>query len=214
MLQVNQITLAYGPRLILDDISFTVAPGEKAGLIGVNGAGKSSLLKIVAGLQDADRGMVLLPKSSGYLSQDVAHEEPVAHGATVRDFIFSSTGLDQAISTYEALARQVAETSGAALQPLLARFAQAQDDLKRLGYYEAEARCEQLISGINLSGITLDRLVSTLSGGQRTKLGLIRLLFQSPDLLLLDEPTNFLDVEATAWLMTFLDAYPGALLII
>src|SRR5260221_14352709 len=75
-------------------------------------------------------------------------------------------------------------------------------------------RAEQVLAGINLGGVTLDRLVSTLSGGQKTKLTLARLLFQSPDLLLLDEPTNFLDVEATAWLMDLLDRYPGALLII
>ncbi len=73
MLQVNHIHLSYGPRLILDDVSFTVAPGEKAGLIGVNGAGKSSLVKIIAGLQEADAGKVLRPRSYGYLSQDMAH---------------------------------------------------------------------------------------------------------------------------------------------
>src|SRR5213596_2103703 len=90
MLQVNNISLSYGPRLVLDDVSFTVAPGEKAGLIGVNGAGKSSLLKIIAGLLDADGGTVMLPRTYGYLSQDVAHEDPVAGEGTVRDFIFSS----------------------------------------------------------------------------------------------------------------------------
>src|SRR5579872_518643 len=88
MLQVNHIHLSYGPRLVLDDVSFTVAPGEKAGLIGVNGAGKSSLLKIIAGLQETDRGNVGLPRSHGYLSQDVAHETSVADGITVRDYIF------------------------------------------------------------------------------------------------------------------------------
>src|SRR5439155_23979702 len=93
MLQVNNVSLSYGPRLVLDDVSFTVAPGEKAGLIGVNGAGKSSLLKIVARLQEADSGAVMLPHSYGYLSQDIAHETPVGEGTSVRNFIFSSTGL-------------------------------------------------------------------------------------------------------------------------
>src|SRR5437588_13029515 len=103
MLQVNTIRLSYGPRLILDDVSFTVAPGEKAGLIGVNGAGKSSLLKIIAGLQEADGGNVTMPCSNGYLSQDVAHKTTVADGITVRDFILNSTGLYEAIRTYEEL---------------------------------------------------------------------------------------------------------------
>jgi ATP-binding cassette subfamily F protein 3 len=214
MLQANHITLSYSSRLVLDDVSFTVAPGEKAGLIGVNGAGKSSLLKIIAGLQDADRGSVLLPRTYGYLSQDIAHEDSVAEGGTVRDFIFNSVGLDAAIEVYEELSHKVASAENGDLGVLLQCFEQVQETLERLGYYDADARAEQLIAGLNLGGVTLDRLVHTLSGGQKTKLALVRLLFQDPDLLLLDEPTNFLDLEATAWLMEFLDRYSGALLII
>jgi ATP-binding cassette, subfamily F, member 3 len=217
MLQVNNLALSYGPRLVLDNVSFTVAPGEKAGLIGVNGAGKSSLLKIVARVQEADGGTVMLPRSYGYLSQDVAHDYEITSGqdASVRNFIFSSTGLNTAIDTYEELTLKIAEgANDANLSTLLQHFEQAQDSLDRLGYYDADARAEQLLAGLNLGGVTLDRQVSTLSGGQKTKLALARLLFQAPDLLLLDEPTNFLDVEATAWLMDFLDRYQGALLII
>jgi ATP-binding cassette, subfamily F, member 3 len=213
MLQVNHLSLAYGPRLILDDVSFTVAPGEKAGLIGVNGAGKSSLLKIVAGLQEADRGTVAHPRSFGYLAQDIVHEHSIGDGMTVREFIFSSTGLGRAMRDYEELSARLAQADSD-LEDVLQRFEQAQDALDRLGYYDADARSEQLISGLNLGGATLDRQVLTLSGGQKTKLALVRLLFQSPDLLLLDEPTNFLDVEAAAWLMEFLERYRGALLII
>jgi ATP-binding cassette subfamily F protein 3 len=214
MLQVNHIHLAYGPRLILDDVSFTVAPGEKAGLIGVNGAGKSSLLKIIAGALEADRGNVMRPRSFGYLSQDIAHETPIAAGSTVRDFMFSSTGLDRAIQTFEDLSQKMTKSDDEDLETLLEHFALAQEALERLGYYEADARCEELITGLNIGGVTLDRSVSTLSGGQKTKLALARLLYQAPDLLLLDEPTNFLDVEATGWLMEFLQDYNGALLII
>ncbi|HET8852920.1 MAG TPA: ABC-F family ATP-binding cassette domain-containing protein [Ktedonobacteraceae bacterium] len=214
MLQANHIRLSYGPRLVLDDVSFTVAPGEKAGLIGVNGAGKSSLLNIIAGLQDADGGTIILPRTYGYLSQDVAHESTIAEGGTVRNFIFNSIGLDAAIDAYEELTNKVAEAEDGNLPALLQRFEQVQETLERLGYYDADARAEQLIAGLNLGGVTLERYVHTLSGGQKTKLALVRLLFQAPDLLLLDEPTNFLDLEATAWLMDFLDRYSGALLII
>ncbi len=214
MLQVNHISLSYGPRLVLDDVSFTVAPGEKAGLIGVNGAGKSSLLKIIGGYQSADIGTISLPRTFGYLSQDVAHETPVAGGETVREFIFSGTGLDEAMVAYEALSHQIAAAANGDLAPLLEQFEQAQDTLDRLNYYDADARAEQLVAGLGLGGVTLERKVSTLSGGQKTKLALARLLFQAPDLLLLDEPTNFLDVEAAGWLMDFLGSYRGALLII
>lgn len=213
MLQVNHVFLAYGPRLILEDVSCTVAPGEKAGLIGVNGAGKSSLLKIIANLLAPDQGSVLRPRSFGYLAQDMAHETTAADGATVRNYIFSSTGLDRAERTYEELSLRLAETDGD-LEDTLKRFEQAQSALERLDYYDAEARIEQLLAGLNLGGVTLERLVQTLSGGQKTKLALARLLFQSPDLLLLDEPTNFLDVDATDWLMDFLARYRGALLLI
>src|SRR5260370_37487200 len=106
MLQANHIKLSYGPRLVLDDISFTVAPGEKAGLIGVNGAGKSSLLKIIAGLLDADGGTVRLPRTYGYLSQDVAHQDPVAREGTGRDFRFDSTEQATAINSCQATANQ------------------------------------------------------------------------------------------------------------
>ncbi|HJT58689.1 MAG TPA: ABC-F family ATP-binding cassette domain-containing protein, partial [Ktedonobacteraceae bacterium] len=214
MLQVNHIQLSYGPRLVLDDVSFTLAPGEKAGLIGVNGAGKSSLLKIIAGLQEADKGNVMLPRSYGYLSQDVAHETSVAEGITVRDYIFNSIGLDEAIRSYEELSGKLSQASDGDLPVLLQRFERAQSSLESLGYYDADARAEQLIAGLNLGGVTLARFVHTLSGGQKTKLTLARLLFQAPDLLLLDEPTNFLDVQATAWFMEFLENYRGAILII
>lgn len=214
MLQVNHIKLSYGARTILDDVSLTVAPGEKAGLIGINGAGKSSLLKIIGGYQEAERGNIMRPRTYGYLSQDVAHETPVKEGGTVRDFIFSGTGLDEAIVAYEALSLKIADPEIDDLEAALAEFEEAQNVLEHLGYYDADARSEQLISGLNIGGVTLDREVSTLSGGQKTKLALVRLLFQSPELLLLDEPTNFLDVEATFWLMEFLETYKGALLII
>ncbi|HTI15481.1 MAG TPA: ABC-F family ATP-binding cassette domain-containing protein [Dictyobacter sp.] len=215
MLQVNHINLSYGPRLILDNISFTVAPGEKAGLIGVNGAGKSSLLKIVAGLRDADRGNVMRPRTFGYLSQDVAHETPISEGMTVREYMFNATGLDQAVKKYEELSLQIGQTADdAELEKVLRHFEQTQDDLERLGYYDADARSEQLITGLKLAGVTLEREVISLSGGQKTKLALARLLFQAPELLLLDEPTNFLDVEASLWLMDYLSTYKGALLII
>lgn len=214
MLQVNSINLSYGPRLVLDNVSFTVAAGEKAGMIGVNGAGKSSLLKIIARLHEPDSGTIMRPRSFGYLSQDVAHETPVAAGGTVRDFVFSGTGLDKALQRYEELSEKMSVAADDDLTTLLERFSQAQEALERLGYYEADARSEELIAGLNIGGVTLDRTVSTLSGGQKTKLALVRLLFQAPDLLLLDEPTNFLDVEATSWLMEFLASYKGALLII
>ena len=214
MLQVSNITLSYGARLVLDDVSFTLSRGEKAGLIGINGAGKSSLLKIVAGYLSADEGTVVRPRTMGYLSQDVAHEDPVLAAGLVRDYIFGGSGLDEAVTVYEALTAKLATVSGDALTTTLEEFGEAQATLDRLGYYDADARAEELVHGLGLKGVALDRRVATLSGGQKTKLALARLLFQGPDLLMLDEPTNFLDVDAARWLMDFLGTYRGSLLII
>src|SRR2546423_15007145 len=188
MLQVNNVSLSYGPRLVLDDVSFTVAPGEKAGLIGVNGAGKSSLLKIVARMQEADSSTVMLPSSHGYLSQDVAHAYETAAGqdTSVRNFIFSSTGLNTAIEIYETLTHKIAEAANDADFPILLKdFEQAQDTLDRLGYYDADARTEQLLAGLNLGGVTLDRQGSTLNGGPKTKRTPAKLPFQAPEFFLL-----------------------------
>src|SRR2546421_2191068 len=212
MLQVNNVSLSYGPRLVLDDVSFTVAPGEKAGLIGVNGAGKSSLLKIVARVQEADSSTVMLPRSYGYLSQDVAHDYEIApgQGTSVRNFIFSSTGLNTAIDTYETLTHKIAEAANDADLPILLKhFEQAQDTLDRLGYYDADARAEQLVTGLNLGGVTLDRQGSTLRGGPKTKLAPGRVLFPAPRLFLLHEPAQFPHVEATNSPMGFPGSYSG-----
>ncbi|MGI8586370.1 MAG: ABC-F family ATP-binding cassette domain-containing protein [Chloroflexia bacterium] len=214
MLQVSNITLSYGPRLILDDVSFTLGKGEKAGLIGINGAGKSSLLKIVADEMRPDAGSLLRPRTVGYLSQDVAHEESVVAEGTVRDYIFGGNGLDLAVRDYEALTARLATAEGAELDDVMHEFGEAQAALERLGYYDAEARAEGLVHGLGLKGVALERRVATLSGGQKTKLALARLLFGGPDLLLLDEPTNFLDARAAKWLMDFLGSYRGSLLII
>src|SRR5438270_11048668 len=131
----------------------------------------------------------MLPRSHGYLSQDVAHDYGTAdgQGTSVRNFIFSSTGLNTAINFYETLTHKIAEAANDADLPILLRdFEQAQDTLDRLGYYDADARAEQLLAGLNLGGVTLDPQVSKLSGGQKTKLALAWLLFQAADLSLLD----------------------------
>ena len=156
MFQVDHIHLSYGPRVVLDDVSCTVAPGAKIGLIGVKRGREKPLLKIIAGLQDPDRGNLILPRSYGYLSQDVANETLVTEGITVRDYIFSSTGLDAAIQSFEELSLQLADAEGNRLSSLLQGFEQAQAALDRLSYLDAHPRARQLIAGIDLGGVTLN----------------------------------------------------------
>ena len=154
------------------------------------------------------------PRTYGYLAQDIAHETPIANGSTVRDFIYSGTGLDKAIATSEDLSLRIATAEGDTLETLLQHFEQAQNTLEQLGYYDADARCRTDYRWSRYRRRRTGSRSINPEWGDKTKLALVRLLLQDPELLLLDEPTNFLDVEATMWLMEFLESYRGALLII
>ena len=213
MLQVQRVSLAYGPKVILDAVSFTLGNKEKAGIIGVNGAGKSTLLKMVADVKAPDTGQIMRPQTMGYLAQDIVHEQLPDNAGTVREFLFAATGLDAAEKEFNSLTAQLGEAD-VDFDAVLERLGDVQTDLDRLGFSEADARAEEIIAGLGLKGVTLDRQVTTLSGGQKTKLAIARILFARPELLLLDEPTNFLDVSATRWLMNFLAGYDRSVLLI
>ena len=101
MLQVQRVSLAYGPKIILDAVSFTLGNKEKAGIIGVNGAGKSTLLKMIAGVTSPDTGAIMRPRTMGYLAQDIVHEQLPETTDTVREFLFASTGLDAAEKEFQ-----------------------------------------------------------------------------------------------------------------
>src|SRR6266567_431288 len=164
VLQVLMLSMWEHKRMVIDNFSKTRIKGS---MLQVNHIRLSYGPRLVL---DAGGGTVMLPRTYGYLSQDVAHEDPLAGEGTVRDFIFNSTGLDVAINTYEELANEVGQATEGELPALLVRFERAQNELDRLGYYDADARAEQLISGLEVGGVTLERYVSTLSGGQKTKL--------------------------------------------
>ncbi len=214
MLQVRDISKRFGDAVVLDQISFNLNPGERAGLIGPNGSGKTTLLRIVNGEVACDRGSVQLAPASlrvGYLPQALVWPA----GATVGDVLRAADGEREAAEgRLVGLAEAVAQAQGDALQKALGEYDRALAEYQALGGDRLRADADAVLAGLGMAEVTQDRPVQALSGGQKTRLGLARLLLTEPDLLLLDEPTNHLDISALGWLEEYLAAYRGAVLII
>jgi ATP-binding cassette subfamily F protein 3 len=213
MLKVTNLSKSYGDAVILDKINFSLHRGERVGLIGPNGAGKSTLLRIIAGLETPDKGSVWLEPSArlGYLSQALIY----APAATVGQVIGEAMGpaLD-ILAEIERLAQAIATVPPAEYATVMERYSEALDEAERLDAYTAQARLSQVLAGLGLAHLDETSPVAILSGGQKTRLGLARLLLAQPDLLLLDEPTNHLDIIALAWLEDFIRQYRGTVLIV
>jgi ATP-binding cassette subfamily F protein 3 len=213
MLYVNNISKRYGAQPILEEISFVVNPGERVGLIGPNGGGKTTVLRIVAGLEAPDAGSVSLAATAtlGYLPQGLDLDTARTVGEEVRAGI---PGWEAARQEVERLTSQMGIVQGAALEALVDAYGEALVRFETLGGYEVEQRTTEVLAGLGLSDVFPDTPIARLSGGQRTRVGLARILLAQPTLLLLDEPTNHLDIEALEWLEGFLSIYKGAALIV
>jgi ATPase subunit of ABC transporter with duplicated ATPase domains len=210
VLQVRELAVEVGGRLTLTDASFSLHAGDKVGLVGRNGAGKTSLLRVLAGTNPPAHGVVLRPESVGFLPQD-----PPARGAgldgTALAHVLSGRGLDTATRRLEELRAKVdADPSARNVKA----YGNAEDAFSSAGGYAAESEVRRIVAGLGLPPDRLDLPISALSGGERRRAELARILFAGGDLMLLDEPTNHLDVDAKAWLMSFLRTYRGSLLVI
>ncbi|GAA5346999.1 ATP-binding cassette subfamily F protein 3 [Planifilum fimeticola] len=218
LLQVNQVSKSYGANPVLEEATLRVAEKERVGLIGVNGAGKTTLLKIITSQITPDRGEVFIAKNAriGYLAQDSGLDS----GRTVwEEALTVFTSLREMESRLRRMEREMGDQALMAdeerYQQVLERYASLQEAYEREGGFQYEARIRGALHGLGLSGIDWHRTpVSDLSGGQKTRLALAKLLLQEPDLLILDEPTNYLDMDALAWLEQTLASYPGALLVV
>ncbi|HZQ28239.1 MAG TPA: ABC-F family ATP-binding cassette domain-containing protein [Acidimicrobiales bacterium] len=210
MLQVRDLSVEVGGRLTLADASFTVRAGDKVGLVGRNGAGKTSLLRVLGGETPAHSGVVLSRGGLGYLPQD---PRPRGSGAeaTALSHILSGRGLDEAMQRIEKLRLRVEEDPS---ERNVTRYTRAEDSFRNEGGYGAESEVRRIAAGLGLGASRLDVALPVLSGGERRRVELARILFAGSDLLMLDEPTNHLDVDAKTWLMGFLRAYRGALLVV
>ncbi|MEJ8646286.1 ABC-F family ATP-binding cassette domain-containing protein [Streptomyces sp. MS1.HAVA.3] len=205
-LSVKDVTKSYGTRTVLDQVSFTVRPGEKAAVIGENGAGKSTLLRLLAAAEVPDSGEITVgfPGGTGHLAQTLDLDPD----CTVQDAI------DLALTELRDMERRLRtaeEHLGGASADELAAYGELLIAYEQRGGYDADARVDAAMHGLGLglAGITRDRLLGSLSGGEQSRLALACVLAASPELLLLDEPTNHLDATAVRWLEEHLRAHRG-----
>ncbi len=199
-----------GGSVIMDGVSFSIRARDKVGLVGRNGAGKTSLLKVLGGSADPFAGVVHRTGGLGYLPQD-PKIEGVDDSITALRHVLSGRGFDQAITRLEKLRLQMEEDPS---ERAVERFTRAEEEFNNDGGYAAEAEVHRISAGLGLDPSRLDLPISALSGGQRRRVEIARILFAGSDVLLLDEPTNHLDSDAKEWLLGFMRTYRGALLVI
>jgi ATPase subunit of ABC transporter with duplicated ATPase domains len=210
VLEARDLSVEVGGRLTLSEASFMVRAGDKVGLVGRNGAGKTSLLKVLGGDAQPHSGQVRITGALGFLTQDPRKlaTEVEADGLT---HVLSGRGLHEMAERMEKLRIAMEEDPS---ERAISRYTKAEERFAAAGGYAAEAEVRQLVAGLGLASDRLDLPVGVLSGGERRRLELARILFAGSDMLLLDEPTNHLDSDAKTWLMGFLRTYRGALLVV
>ncbi len=213
ILSLKNLSKSYGMITILDNVSCTINDKDRVGLVGSNGVGKSTLLHILTGQEEADRGTITYAPSIevGYLPQTT----PIFYGRTIQDLLLESVGnlrlLEERMHVLEA---SMATSNEEHMSSLLAEYNAVSTQFQDRGGYDIDYKIDAIMEGLELTYLPRSQDMDTLSGGEKERVGLAALLLRSPDLLLLDEPTNHLDVTSLAWLETYLHDYSGAALIV
>jgi ATPase subunit of ABC transporter with duplicated ATPase domains len=211
VITANNLELRAGARLLLEAASFQVAPGDKIGLVGRNGAGKTTLVRVLAGESTPAAGEVRGSGSVGYLPQDtrVGNLEALA-----MDRVLSARGLDALMTGMREAEAAMADTDPGRRDAAVRRYGHLEERLTVLGGYAAESEAASLASSLGLPQKVLKQPLRTLSGGQRRRIELARILFGGSETLLLDEPTNHLDADSVSWLRDHLRSFRGGLVVI
>jgi ATPase subunit of ABC transporter with duplicated ATPase domains len=211
VLAVHDLEIRVGARLLMEGVSFRVEKGDKIGLVGRNGAGKTTLTKTLAGESQPSNGKIDRTGEIGYLPQDPRTGDPED---TARTRILDARGLGRLVLDLRRATDEMASPDEAISAAAMDRYGRIEDRFLALGGYAAEAEAASIASNLALPDRILDQQLKTLSGGQRRRIELARILFSGADTMILDEPTNHLDADSVVWLREFLKGYAGGVIVI
>ena len=211
MITAQSLEIRAGARLLMEDVSFRVGPGDKVGLVGRNGAGKTTLTKVLSGETQPASGSVTRTGEVGYLPQDPRTGDL---DVLARDRILSARGLDDVVRRLRDAEEEMASADPDRAERAMNRYTRADNELHAGGGYAAEAEAAQMAHSLGIEDRLLSQPLRTLSGGQRRRVELARILFSQAETLILDEPTNHLDADSIVWLREFLRSYRGGVVVI
>lgn len=213
ILNCNRVSKAFGSDIIINDISFHIEDYEKAAIVGINGAGKSTLLKVIVGELVADEGDVTLSKGKtlGYLAQ---HQDLTSHKTIYEELLEVKREIIQLEERIRTLEIEMKHATDQELEDMLQTYTRLNHEFELANGYAYQSEITGLLKGLGFAEEDFTKSISTLSGGQKTRVSLGKLLLSKPDIILLDEPTNHLDMESIAWLETYLLNYNGAVIIV